>query len=61
VRDLLRRQRETARRVEDDVDRHVVCGEPQRAQELLAVLDVDVAQQRKAEDAHRLLPVDERD
>src|SRR5207249_11601192 len=34
---------------------------PERPQQLLAVLDVDVADQGKPEEAHRLLAVDERD
>lgn len=61
VRDLLGSERETARGVQHDVDGYVVGGEAEGAQKLLAVLDVDVAQEREAEETHRLLPVDEGD
>jgi hypothetical protein len=61
VRDLLGGECEAARRVQHDVDRDVLGREPERAQHLLAVLDVDVAHEREADEAERLLAVDEGD
>src|SRR5205823_8133102 len=59
--DLLCREDQTARSVEKKVDRHVRSGEPDGAQDLFRILDVDVASDRKSQEAHRLLSVDHRD
>src|SRR5207249_11626606 len=60
-RDLLGGEHATARSVEHDVDGHGRLGEVDRAQHLLGVLDVDVSSDRYAEEAHRLLAMDQRD
>jgi hypothetical protein len=61
VRDLSGRQHEPARRVDDQVDRVVGVGQLDGAEDLLRVVDVDVAHERKAEEAHGLLAMHERD
>jgi hypothetical protein len=60
-RDLLGGEDEAAGRVEDHLDRPVRRGVADRAEDALGVVDVDVADDREAEQRHRLLPVDERD
>jgi hypothetical protein len=47
--------------VDDQVDRHLLRRQPDGPQHLLGVIDVDVTQQRKPQELHGLLPVDERD
>ncbi|MCX7623114.1 MAG: hypothetical protein N2Z82_05100 [Thermomicrobium sp.] len=46
--DLLRGQDETTRRVDDEIDGHVVRGQPNGPQHGLRVVDVDVARQWNA-------------
>jgi hypothetical protein len=60
-RDLTRGDDEPAGRVEDDLDRLALRSRPDRPQRALRVVDVDVAHERKAQERHRLLAVDERD
>ena len=60
-RDLLRGEDEAARGVHQEIDRHLRRGEPNGAQDLLGIFYVDVASDRKAEEAHRLLAMDHRD
>ena len=57
LRDLKRRQHEAARRVQNHVERHVVVRHLDGAQNVLRVVDVDVAGQRKTKEPHRLLSV----
>ena len=59
LRDLERRQDQAARRVENHVERHIVVRHLDGAQNILRVVDVDIAGQGKTEESHRLLPVDE--
>lgn len=59
--DLKRRKHEPAGRMEHDVQRRVPVRHPDRAQNVLAVLDVDVAHQRKAQKPHGFLPVHHQD
>jgi hypothetical protein len=61
ARDLLRGQHQPAGRVEDDVDGELGRRQPDSPQHLLGVLDVDVADDGKPEEAHRLFAVDQRD
>jgi len=61
LRDLIRREDEPARRMENHVDGHVWGRQPNGSQHLLGVLNVDVAQDGKAEETHGLLPMDHRD
>src|SRR5438094_6692719 len=58
---LLACEDQAARSVDKKVDRHVRWGEPDGAQDLLGILDVDVASDRKSKEAHGLLAVDHRD
>ena len=59
LRDLQRREYESAGGVKDDVERDVVVRHLDRAQHLLRVVDVDVARDGEAQKPHRLLPVHE--
>jgi hypothetical protein len=59
--DLVRGQDQPTRRVEDQVDGDGRIGELDRTQQPLRILDVDVAGDREAEEAHRLLAVDQPD
>lgn len=57
LRDLKRSQHEAARRVQNHVERHVVVRHLDGAQNVLRVIDVDIAGQWKTEKPHRLLSV----
>ena len=59
--DLHGREHEPARRVQDDVERHVVVRHLDCAQNILGVVDVDVAHEREAQQPHGLLPVHQQD
>jgi len=59
--DLLGGQHQPARRVQDQIDRHICRREFDRSQDLLRVLDVDVASDRQPQEAKDLLPVDQSD
>jgi hypothetical protein len=59
--DLARGDDHPPRRVEDDLDRLVVRRVGDRTQDALGVVDVDVADDREAEEVQRLLTVDEGD
>jgi hypothetical protein len=61
LRDLQRRKHQPARRMEDEVKRHVVVRHLDGAENVFGIIDVDVAHYRKAEQPHRLLPVHEQD
>src|SRR5205814_4945208 len=57
-RDLQRCDRQASWRMQDDVDRLFArCG-PDGVQDFLCVIHVDIARDRKAEEAHRLLTMD---
>ena len=60
-RDLLRGKDEAAGGVHQKIDRHLRRGEPNGAQDLLGIFYVDVASDRKTEEAHGLLAMDHRD
>ncbi len=57
--DLHGGQNKPPRRMNDEVDRGFGIGHLDRTQDLLGVLNVDVAKNGKTEKVHRLLPVDE--
>ena len=59
--DLQAGQHQAARRVQHQVDGHVVVGQVDGADDFFGVVDIDVAENGEAEEAHRLLPVDEQD
>jgi hypothetical protein len=59
--DLLRRQHQAPRGVEDEVYGHVLVGEADGPQDLLRVVNVDEAADGDAQKAHRLLAVDQGD
>jgi hypothetical protein len=59
--DLQRRQHQPSRRVEDDVDRRLGIGLLDRPDHLLGIVHVDVADDREAEEPHRLLAMDQDD
>jgi len=61
VRDLLGGQHQPPGRVEDEVDGHVGWRQLDGPQDLLGVVDVDVASQRDAQQRHLLLAVDQGD
>ena len=60
-RDLRRRQDQPSRSVEHEVQRHLGIRHHAGADDVLGIVDVDVAHQRESEQAHRLLPVNEQD
>ena len=61
VGDLPGGQDQAARRVDDQVDGAVGVGQLDGPQHLFRVVHVDVAHEWKAEEAHRLLAVHQRD
>src|SRR5579875_3292975 len=61
VGDLLGGQDQTAGRMQDEVDRHRWIGQLDRPQDLLRVVNIDVAGDREAKQAHGLLAVDQAD
>lgn len=60
-RDLLRGEDEAPGGVDNEVDRHLRRGEPDRPENLLRVVDVNVAIERDTEKRNPLLAVDEGD
>jgi hypothetical protein len=52
---------QTAGGVEDEVEGHVVIGHVNGAQDRLRIVEVDAARQRKAEEPHGFLPLDQED
>ena len=61
ARDLQRGQHQPTRRVQHDIERDSRISEVDGAQHFLRVVHVDIAKYRKAEEAHRLLPVHQQD
>src|ERR1700682_3594284 len=61
ARDLCRSQDKTARRVQYQVERYFRIGQVNGAQNFLAIVDVDVAEQRETQQTHRLLSMHEQD
>ena len=61
LRDLLRGEDETARRVQDEVEGLLGLGQADRAENRLRVIDRDRLADRHAEEALRVLPMDHRD
>src|SRR5258708_15015146 len=61
LRDLQCRKYETARRVENEVERHICIRHLDRTQNLFGIIDVDVAGNRKTEKPHGLLPMHQQD
>src|ERR1700730_3967519 len=59
--DLQRRKYEAARRVQDEVERHVWIGHLYGAKNLLGIVDVDVTCNRKTEQPHGLLSMHQQD
>jgi hypothetical protein len=59
--DLACGDHEPAGGMQDDLDRPVGRRLPDRPEDALRVVDVDVADEREAQERHRLLPVDQRD
>ena len=55
------RKHKAARRMQHDVERHLVVGHLDCAQYFFGVVDVDVAHQGKAQQVHRLLSMDQQD
>src|SRR5678815_1760560 len=47
--------------MKEEIDGHIRRGEPDRSQNVLGVLDVDVPRDREAKEAHGLLAMDHRD
>ncbi len=59
--DLQCRKDKTTRRVEHEVERHVVVRHLDGAQNLFGIVDVDIACDGKPEEPHRLLPMHQQD
>ncbi len=59
--DLQRREDETSRCVQNEVQGDVVVGHMDRAEDLFRVVYVDIAHDRKSEEPHRLLTMHEQD
>src|SRR6202045_4338745 len=59
--DLQRRQYQTPRSVEDEVERYLGIRQLNGAQNLFGIIDVDVARDGKSEEPHGLLPMHQQD
>src|SRR2546425_1581136 len=59
--DLFRGEDQPSRGVQNDVNRHILVGQLNGAEDGLRVLDVDVANQGKSQQAQSLLAMDQRD
>lgn len=61
LRDLQRREHQSARRMQNEVERYLFVRHLDGPENLFGIIDIDVASHREAEESHGFLPVHEQD